>query len=225
MPEAIPIYVGYDARESVAYHVFCQSILARASRPVAFFPLAKNMLNGFDGQRDGSNAFIYSRFLIPYLQSWTGHALFFDGDMVCNADVAELWEQRSHYKAVQVVHHDYQTKSPIKYLGNKNEDYPRKNWSSVILWNCAHFANRQLTPEFVGKQPGSFLHRFEWIAQPKHMGELPIEWNWLVSEYPKNQQAKLYHYTLGIPSFSEFAKCDHSDAWHREHYNANYFQQ
>jgi lipopolysaccharide biosynthesis glycosyltransferase len=224
MRDVIPIWVGYDPRESVAYHVFCQSVLARASRPVAFLPLAKNLLSGFDGKKDGSNAFIYSRFLIPYLQDFKGHALFFDGDMVCNADVAELWALRDHYKSVQVVKHDYRTKHPIKYLGNKNEDYPRKNWSSVMIWNCGSYPNRCLTPEYVAEQSGAHLHRFEWINDQDMVGGLPIEWNWLISEYPANHQAKLFHYSIGIPGFSEFAKCDHSDAWHREHYNANYFQ-
>lgn len=220
MPEAIPIFVGYDPRESVAYHVFCQSVLSKASRPVSFHPLARNLLGGFDGQKDGSNAFIYSRFLVPYLQTWLGHAIFADGDMVVNADIAELWEQRDPYKAVQVVKHEYQTKSAVKYLGNKNEDYPRKNWSSLMIWNCAHYANRVLTPELVASKPGSYLHRFEWLKD-KHIGQLEKDWNWLIGEYQPNQHAKLYHYTLGIPSFSEFAKCDHADAWHREHYNAN----
>jgi lipopolysaccharide biosynthesis glycosyltransferase len=222
MRDVIPIWVGYDQRESVAYHVFCQSVLARATRPVAFLPLAKNLLSGFDGKKDGSNAFIYSRFLIPYLQDFKGHALFFDGDMVCNADVAELWDLRDHYKSVQVVKHDYRTKHPIKYLGNKNEDYEKKNWSSVILWNCAHYHNRILTPEFVAEKPGSFLHRFQWITDAERIGSLAKEWNWLVSEDEQNPHAKIYHYTIGIPSFSEFAKCDHADKWHTEHYNANY---
>jgi lipopolysaccharide biosynthesis glycosyltransferase len=202
MREVIPIYVGYDPRESVAYHVFCQSVLARASRPVAFVPLAKTLLGGFDGKRDGSNDFITSRFLVPYLQDFKGHALFFDGDMVCNADVAELWDLRDHYKSVQVVKHDYRTKHPIKYLGNKNEDYPRKNWSSVMIWNCGSYPNRCLTPEYVAEQSGAHLHRFEWINDQDMVGGLPLDWNWLVGEYDKNPAAKLYHFTVGIPSFS-----------------------
>lgn len=221
----IDIFVGYDPREAVAYHVFCQSVIARASRPVAFHPLAKNMLGGFDGQKDGTNAFIYSRFLVPYLMGFKGAALFVDGDMVVQDDIAKLWDMRDLWAAVQVVKHDYQTKHPIKYLGQKNEDYPRKNWSSVILWNCDHYANKVLTPAYVAKQPGSHLHRFEWLTEEKWIGKLPKEWNWLVGEYPENRDAKLLHYTVGIPSFSEFEKCDHAQEWHREHYQANYCQQ
>lgn len=223
MVETIPIFVGFDPRESVAYHTFCQSVITRASQPVAIYPLCSNMLGEFDGQRDGSNAFIYSRFLVPYMMgfgSLGGHALFFDGDMVMTEDVANLWALRDHYKAVQVVKHDYQTKHPIKYLGNRNDNYPRKNWSSVVIWNCRHFMNRVLEPSFVAGKPGSFLHRFEWL-EDKDIGALPARYNWLIGEYPPNPDAAVLHYTIGIPSFSEFAKCDHAQEWHREHYAAN----
>lgn len=222
MIQIIPIFVGFDPRESVAYHTFCQSVISRASEPVAFYPLAKNLLHGFDGRKDGTNDFIYSRFLIPYLMCWQGHALFFDGDMIVTKDVAELWKLRDYYKAVQVVKHNYKTKHPIKYLGNKNEDYPRKNWSSVMIVNAGHFVNRCLTPDFIAEQSGSFLHRFEWIREKDRLGEIPAEWNFLVGEYEKPQETPaLLHYTIGIPSFSEFKQCDYAQEWHKEHYAAN----
>ena len=142
----IPIYVGYDSGESVAYHVFCQSVISKASVPVSFHPLSLNMLDYKETHTDGSNAFIYSRFLVPHLQGYQGWAIFCDGDMILNADIAELWALRDPYMAVQVVKHDYKTKHHTKYLGAKNEDYPRKNWSSVMLINCSHFAWRLITP-------------------------------------------------------------------------------
>lgn len=222
MVEVIPIIVGFDPRESVAYHTFCQSVITRSSLPVAFYPLSSR-LTGKKRKEDESNDFITSRFLVPHMMGFgsiAGHALFFDGDMIMTEDVATLWELRDHYKAVQVVKHDYQTKHPIKYLGNKNENYPRKNWSSVMIWNCRHFKNRCLEPKFVASKPGSYLHRFEWLEDGL-IGALPAKWNWLVGEYPQNHEAALLHYTIGIPSFSEFAKCDHAQEWHKEHYAAN----
>jgi hypothetical protein len=123
-----------------------------------------------------------------------------------------------------VVKHDYKTKMKTKYLGSKNEDYPRKNWSSVILWNCSTFPNRKLTPEFVQGQPGSFLHRFSWLDDER-IGELPIEWNWLPDEFGPNPDAKLLHYTLGTPSFHEFADTPQSEEWHRERIFTEYCQQ
>jgi hypothetical protein len=104
---------------------------------------------------------------------------------------------------------------PVKYLGSKNEDYPRKNWSSVILWNCNSFPNRQLTPQFVQRATGSELHRFSWLDDDR-IGELPPEWNWLPDEYGVNKDAKLLHYTLGTPCFQEFADTPQGDEWHRE---------
>lgn len=203
----IPIFVGYDPRESVAYHVFCQSVLEKSSLPVSFIPLALNTLSGYsETHSDGSNQFIYSRFLVPHLMGYKGFALFFDGDMVCNADIAELWKLRDPLKAIQVVKHDYKTKHPIKYLGAKNEDYPRKNWSSVILWNCGNFLHRKLTPDYISKASGSLLHRFSWVPDDR-IGELPLEWNWLTLEYP-DKPSKLEHHTIGSPCFKEYAHTD-----------------
>ena len=212
--------IGFDQREAVAYHVFCQSIIDHASAPVQFLPLAKNMLSGYkEIHNDGSNSFIYSRFLTPYLMNFSGWAIFADGDMVCSADIAELWALRDPTKAVQVVMHNYKTKANKKYLGNKNEDYPRKNWSSLILWNCSHPENKILTQEFIQKKPGSYLHRFSWLEDAS-IGSLPPEWNWLAIEYPANPRAKLIHYTLGTPCFRDYAEQSMSERWYKTHYRS-----
>jgi lipopolysaccharide biosynthesis glycosyltransferase len=217
----ISIVVGFDQRESVAYHVFCQSVIDCAKNPVSFLPLAENTLQEYkEVHTDGSNRFIYSRFLTPYLRYYAGWAIFADGDMVCQADISELWCLRDESKAVQVVKHDYQTKASKKYLGNKNENYPRKNWSSVILWNCSHPANKILTPEFIQTKAGSYLHRFSWLSDDL-IGELPFEWNWLAIEYPENNNAKLIHYTLGTPCFKDYAETSMSDKWSKVHDRAN----
>ena len=204
MFKPIKLVIGFDQRESVAYHTFCQSIIEHASAPLTFIPLAINSLKEYkEVHVDGSNDFIYSRFLTPYLNNFEGWAIFADGDMICQADIKELWNLRDESKALLVVKHNYETKVSKKYLGNKNENYPRKNWSSVILWNCSHPKHRILTPEFIAKQPGSYLHRFSWLDD-SDIGELPKEWNWLAIEYPENKNAKLIHYTLGTPCFKEY---------------------
>ena len=218
----IPVFVGYDPREAVAYHTCANSIIRHASRPVAIIPLALNLFEDYEETHtDGSNHFIYSRFLVPHLMEYTGHAIFIDGDMIVRSDIVELWEQRDVAKDVQVVKHDYRTRMTEKYLGAPNEDYPRKNWSSVILWNCNSFPNRRLTPNFVQQSTGSFLHRFSWLDDER-IGELPREWNWLPDEYGPNPDAKLLHYTLGTPCFHEFATTPMADEWHREHMLADY---
>jgi len=220
MRSKVKVYVGFDQVEAIAYHVFCQSVLEKSSLPVEFSPLSIGSL--FDYQevhKDGSNQFIYSRFLTPYLCSFSGWAMFADGDMVCNADIAELWALRDESKAVQVVKHDYKTKQKVKYLGNKNEDYPRKNWSSLVLWNCEHPANKVLTPEFVSEKPGSYLHRFSWLSDDL-IGDLPKEWNWLAIEYPNNPGAKIVHYTLGTPCFKEYSKSSMAALWYESYQRA-----
>ena len=218
----IPVFVGYDPREAVAYHTCANSIIRHASRPVAIIPLALNLFEDYEETHtDGSNHFIYSRFLVPHLMEYTGHAIFIDGDMIVRDDIVELWEQRDVTKDVQVVKHDYRTRMAEKYLGAPNEDYPRKNWSSVILWNCNSFPNRRLTPNFVQQSTGSFLHRFMWLDDER-IGELPREWNWLPDEYGPNPDAKLLHYTLGTPCFHEFATTPMADEWHREHLLTDY---
>ena len=216
----INVFVGFDQLEAIAYLVFGQSVLEKTTSLINFTPLAHQNLNFFKNHDDGSNKFIYSRFLTPFLNEYSGWAIFADGDMVCNHDITELWNLKDPSKAVQVVKHEYKTKKTVKYLGNKNEDYPRKNWSSLVLWNCEHPANKILTPEFIQDKPGSFLHRFSWLDDSQ-IGELPIEWNWLAIEYPNNPAAKIIHYTLGTLCFKEYSTTSQADIWQQAYKKTN----
>lgn len=221
----IPVFIGYDPREAIAYHVCANSIIRHASQPVAIIPIALNLFEDYkETHSDGSNHFIYTRFLVPHLMGFSGWAIFIDGDMILRDDIVELWNLRDLGKDVMVVKHDYKTRRSEKYLGSKNEDYPRKNWSSVILWNCNSHPNRRLTPEFVMKATGAELHRFTWIKDER-IGELPPEWNWLPDEYGANPDAKLLHYTLGTPCFHEFADTPQGHEWHRERILTEYCEQ
>jgi len=206
----IRIFAGYDPREAIGYHVFTQSLIERTSEAVAITPF-------FGKQRDGSNTFIYQRFLVPYFTGFRGRAIFMDAsDMLMLADIAELDKLFDPTKAVQVVKHNYFTKHKRKHIGTametKNENYPRKNWSSLILWNCEHPDNKVLDPDFVDEHTGSELHRFEWLKDDQ-IGELPKEWNVLVGE--DDQEAKIAHYTLGIPEFEHYKNCAYSQEWHK----------
>lgn len=221
----IPIFIGYDPREAIAYHTCVNSIIRNSSQPVAIVPVALNLFQDYsETHTDGSNHFIYTRFLVPYLMQHEGWAIFIDGDMIVRGDISELWNLRELDKDVMVVKHDYKTRRTEKYLGAKNEDYPRKNWSSVILWNCNSHPNRRLTPEFVQRATGAELHRFSWL-EDRRIGELPKEWNWLPDEYGSNPDAKLLHYTLGTPCFHEFADTPQGEEWHRERMLTEYCQQ
>jgi lipopolysaccharide biosynthesis glycosyltransferase len=217
----VKIYIGFDQRESVAYHTFVQSLIDNASIPLQITPLATKNLNCYEEKHeDKSNDFVYSRFLTPFLNEFEGWAIFADGDMVCQTDIKELLELRDDSKALQVVKHDYKTKAHQKYLGNINQDYPRKNWSSVILWNCSHPKHKILTPDFISNQTGKYLHRFSWL-EDEEIGELPKEWNWLATEYPNNEQAKIIHYTLGTPCFKNYRETEMSDVWLNQYGRSN----
>lgn len=216
--ELIRVFYGFDPREEVGSHTFCSSVVHHASEPVALIPLHLPLLSMYQGgQRDGTNAFIYSRFLIPNLCGYKGWAIFCDGaDMIVKADIADLYALRDASKAVQVVKHDYKTKHTRKYVGTSmeadNRDYPCKNWSSVMLMNCGHHAWRDLTPDQVATMPGADLHRFAFM-DPGLVGELPFMWNWLADEYGPRADAKLLHWTAGIPAWAHYANAPHADDW------------
>ena len=143
--ETLKIFIGFDDKEAVVFHTCVQSIIEKSKVPVSIHPLNLQMFQNYkETHNDGSNNFIYRRFLVPYLNNFKGKALFLDGDMIVNEDVSQLFDHFKVEYAVQVVKHDYKTKFPIKYLGHKNDDYPKKNWSSVILFNCAHPKNQIL---------------------------------------------------------------------------------
>ena len=213
MVDTINVIIGYDEREAVAFHTCVQSIISNTSCHVNIMPLClKNFTKYKENHKDGSNEFIYSRFLVPYLMNFEGWAIYADGDMICLEDIKKLWVLKDKKYAVQVVKHDYKTKIKNKYWGNKNEDYPRKNWSSLILWNCSHPSHKILTPQFIEKQTGAFLHRFSWIKDD-HIGELKKEWNWLALEYEEKKNINLIHYTIGTPCFKEYENTSLSSHW------------
>jgi len=216
----IKLAIGFDYREATAYHTFSQSIIENTSSPFTILPLASNLIENYtDLSKDGSNQFIYSRFLTPSLANFEGWYLYMDGDLICNDDINELWKLRDNNYAVQCVKHDYQTKYPVKYFNNKNTNYPRKNWSSVILWNCAHPANRILTPAFISQKDGKYLHRFSWL-EDSLIGDLPVRWNWLAKEYDDNLDAGLIHYTLGTPCFEDWSKGVFAEQWYEYFYRS-----
>lgn len=205
----IRLYVGYDPREAAGFHAFTHSVIEHCDPAPSIIPLSGD-------QADGTNAFTYERFRIPERQAWAGWGLFMDGcDMLLQADLAELWALRDKTYAVQVVKHEYRTRHPKKYVGTEleaaNADYPRKNWSSVMLINCAHKAHFEARAK-LRENDGRFLHRFEWLKD-EEIGELPIEWNWLADEHGENPGAKVLHWTAGIPGFYHYRNAPHAQLW------------
>jgi hypothetical protein len=212
------VYIGYDSRESVAFYTLAHSILRRASGPVSITPLMRSQLGSLYTRPRGpteSTEFALTRFLVPALSGYRGWALFMDCDMLCRADILQLQAQidRQPDKAVLVCQHDYVPKTERKFLDQIQTRYPRKNWSSVMIFNNERC--KVLTPEYVNSASGLDLHRFNWL-QDSQIGALPLEWNWLVGEYPYRADARIVHYTLGGPYFDEYRDCDYAAEWFAE---------
>lgn len=211
----IRVFTGLDRRELDGWHVFVQSLVDTSTNYRLMPPLSGKQSGG------ATNAFTLARFEVPDLCNHAGPAIFVDAsDMLLRADISELAELFDKTKALQVVKHDYKTKHARKYIGSEmesdNPDYPGKNCSSVILWNCghiAHFKSRHRIRRAIEEGDGKFLHRFGWLEE-KDIGDLPIEWNWLPQEHGDNPEAKLVHFTAGIPGFKHYRDSPMAEHWH-----------
>ena len=213
----IRFFIGYDQVEAEAYHVLCHSILKRSSVPVSFTPIyLPNLTASYSRQRDPkqSNEFSFSRFLVPYLCGYEGWGVFLDLDMMFRVDAAELLEYMNPLHAVVCCQHDYVPKTETKYLGAIQYKYPRKNWSSVMLFNCGHSSTRQLTTSYIHEAPALDLHRMFWADE--NIGSLPLVWNWLEGEYDFNADAKNVHWTIGGPWNEAYKNADYADEWFAE---------
>jgi len=218
--QPLKIFIGYDHAESVAFHTMCSSIIRRASVPVSIVPIALSTLKDIlPRERDPmqSNEFAFSRFLVPYLCNYEGRAVFMDCDMLIIDDIANLFALAVDDYAVQVVKHDHTPITDMKYLGQKQTQYPMKNWSSVMLFNNEKCKN--LTPEYINKAPGLDLHQFKWLEGPHQIGDLPLEWNYLVDYYPHQRVDTLcnLHYTEGGPYFEDYRDCSYGKEWWEEY--------
>ncbi len=210
----INVFIGYDSKEKAAFSTLSYSITKNSTKPIAITPVALNNLkDDFVRERNSisSTEFSFSRFIIPHLMNYRGWALFMDCDMLMYADIAELWRLRDDKYAVQVCKHDYTPKKEIKFLGQTQTKYEKKNWSSFMLLNCAKCT--ALTPDYVNSATGLELHQYKWLEGDHLIGDLPLEWNWLVGEYEYKKDVKNIHFTEGGPWFDEFKHTDYADDW------------
>lgn len=210
----IPVFIGFDPREAIAYNVLAYSIQCHASQPVSVTALKLSQLTGVltrERHPLQSTDFSFSRFLTPYLSGYAGWSIFMDCDMLVLDDIAGLWALRDERYAVMVVKHQHVPRETTKFLGEPQSKYEKKNWSSVMMFNNARCS--ALTPEYVNGASGLELHQFKWLESDDLIGSLPERWNHLVGYNPPRNDAALVHYTLGGPYFDEFADCEYGDAW------------
>lgn len=217
------VYIGYDPREDIAYQVCKHSIESR-SPDIEVIPLKqKDLRNDFLYWRDAdalaSTEFTFTRFLVPELNGFDGWALFCDCDIIFLEDVNKLFEEADDNYALMCAKHDYTPKEGVKMDGQQQTQYPRKNWSSVMMINCSHPANKVLTAHKVNDPDlsGAYFHRFQWLTE-ELIGEFSHEWNWLVSWYQlvKDGSPKALHYTEGGPWFENYRNCEFHQEWKDE---------
>lgn len=216
---ALPIFIGWDSREDAAYRVCRFSMERRASRPLHFVPLRQKALRALGLYRRAadplaSTEFTYSRFLVPHLAGYLGWALFCDCDFLWLGDVSEIFALADDRFAAICVQHNHRPTETRKMEGAAQTVYPRKNWSSLVLYNCGHPANRVLTPEVVNRETGAFLHRFQWLDDAM-IGALPETWNWLEgwSHLPEDGPPQAIHFTRGGPWFDAWQDVAYADLW------------
>lgn len=221
-PGAAKIFVGYDSREEVAWQVCRHSLLRHSRNNVDVIPLRQSVLRElglYTRPHDfgASTEFTLTRFLTPYLAAQSGWVLFCDSDFLFTTDVRAVFDDLDDSKAVYCVKHDYTPAHQEKMDGRKQVAYPRKNWSSFILFNCDHPEVEALTPAVVNSATPAFLHRFGWISDDSAIGNLDIGWNFLAGEYPAPAEVPpVIHYTNGGPWFEQWRDCDFADLWLRE---------
>ncbi len=214
-----PVYVGWDSREDIAYQVCRHSMLQRTSRALDVVALRQDELRRkglYQREHDplASTEFTYTRFLVPALTGYRGWALFCDCDFLWLGDPAKLIAATDDRYAVMCVHHDYNPPETVKMDGAVQTRYPRKNWSSMVLYNCGHPANAALTPDVVNSESGAFLHRFQWLDDSL-IGSVPETWNWLEgwSQKPDHGAPDVVHFTRGGPWFKNWQDVDFGDLW------------
>ena len=215
-------FIGYDSKEDIAYRVCKYSLKKRSSLKTNIISLKLDELvakNYYYRLIDplASTQFTYSRFLVPALMNFKGWALFCDCDFIFLSDVADLIKNVDESKAVYCVQHDYTPKEKHKMDGKKQTIYPRKNWSSFILFNCSHPSNKKLTIDLVNQETGAFLHQFKWLKD-QEIGSLDERWNWLEgwTSNHNNNQPFAVHFTRGGPWFSEWQDVEYAKEWIKE---------
>lgn len=219
---ALKVFIGYDSREDIAWQVCRHSLMRHSDKDVAVIPLRQAVLRELGlytrpHDAGATTEFSLTRFLTPYLAAQGGWTIFSDCDFLYTRNIKEVVANLDPAKALYCVQHDYVPAHSVKMDGQQQSSYPRKNWSSFMIFNCDHADVQALTPEVVNSASPAFLHRFEWITEDRAIGALPLEWNFLEGEYPKPERTPaVIHFTNGGPWFEKWQDVDYADLWRAE---------
>lgn len=218
------VFIGWDSREVVAYDVCKFSIESRTKgatiEPLKQNDLRENKVYTRPVDQLASTEFSLTRFLVPYLSDYKGISFFMDCDFLFLEDIEELIKIIDLSKAVSVVKHNYEPDDKIKMDGKIQHYYPRKNWSSLMVFNCEHPSNKKLNLQLVNNETPQYLHRLSWLKDYE-IGEIDHTWNYLVGWYKDIEKPKAIHYTEGGPWFNKYIDCDFSKEWLYEYYLMN----
>jgi hypothetical protein len=226
---ALRIFIGYDSRERDAYEVCKQSLIDKSESPLCIQPLDETKLRHaglynrywhvesgqkFDNcdNKPFSTAFSFTRFLVPTLCQWQGMALYCDCDFLWRADVWALLRDIKSADAISVVKHNHNPLIDVKMEGQLQTQYYRKNWSSLIMYNCGHPANYMLTPSVVNSATGQWLHGLSWVYDFE-IGDLDRIWNCLVGIDKDIEDPFAVHFTDGTPSMRGHENDPYADEW------------
>jgi hypothetical protein len=208
----LKVFLGWDPRENDAYEVARASILEYAPE-VQVTPIVRSELENlgvYDRHHDtrGASEFTITRFFVPYLSRYKGLSLFMDCDILCTTDIREILKEVDPKNAVSCVKHDYIPKTAMKMDGQTQHNYPRKNWSSVMVFNNSMC--KVLTPDIVNSATPKYLHRMYWAQS---IGSLSHTWNYLSGYYNDIERPNVIHYTDGGPWFEGYEDCDFASDW------------
>lgn len=213
------VFIGFDSSnygQELAYDVCKKSIEKHTTIPITFHKMVKSEMieeGIFTRQdKDGATEFTYTRFFVPYLSSYKGYSLFCDSDFLWTCDIAELLKYTDPTKALSCVMHQYKNcNNTIKMDNQVQEWYPKKNWSSLMIFNNEHSSTKNLTLENINIKSPKWLHRFEW-ANDDEVIEIPKDYNYLVNYY-NDGPTKAIHYTDGGPWHPDYVNVQYGDLW------------
>ena len=217
MSDIIKIFVGLDEPHKIAYDKCIKSIKSKNKKyNLEIHPINYNTVNSYDRLKDQyeSTQFAFARFFVPYESNYKGISLFLDGDFLFLESIDKLLNLYDPKYALQCCKHDYSPTNLKKMDGKSQTSWPRKNWSSLIIFNNEHPKNKTLNPATINNQSGAFLHRFKWLEN-EEIGSLPLQWNWLVGWYNEPDDGRPYalHYTEGGPWLNNYKDCEYNDLW------------